>query len=621
MARMIGAWGGVALAVALLCPAMGQAAESKPAPAWALAMRGSPKYPADFQHFDYVRPDAPKGGMVVRGEPAPFDSLNPFILKGTPAGAVLSTIDSLMVQSKDEAQTVYGLIAQSITVPDDRSWAEFEINPKARFHDGSPITADDVVWTYNTLMTLGHPGFRLRFADVDKAESLDPRTVRFTFKPGDTRQLPLLVASLPVLSKAYYATHKFDETTLEPPLGNGAYKITKVDAGKSITLERVKDYWAQDLPVNRGVNNFDTIREDYGYRDLTVWLEAFKAGQFDIKTENVSKNWATAYDIPAVKSGQMIKEEIPNHSPQPMQALAFNLRRPLFQDRRVREALAYAFDFEWMNRTLFYNSYTRTRSYFPNSDMEAKGLPGPEEMKLLEPYRGQIPDEVFTKEYQPPKSDGSGNIRGNLAQAFKLLAAAGWTVKDNRLVDKDGKPFEFEILLAEASFERMVLPFAENLNKLGIRAKVRTIDQTQYQHRLENFDYDVTDKMYFETLSPGAEMRDYWGSRAADTVGSENLPGIKSAAIDGLIEKVINAPDQASLVTAAHALDRVLTWGFYLIPQWHRAPNHVVYWNMFGHPDRFPPYLTSTVDVAFEDWWFDPAKAATLTLHPRPAGP
>jgi microcin C transport system substrate-binding protein len=378
----------------------------------------------------------------------------------------------------------------------------------------------------------------------------------------------------------------------------------------------VKDYWAADLPVNRGRFNFDSVRIDY-YRDLTIWVEALKGGQYDLKTENVSKNWATAYDTPAVSAGQLVKERFDNHAPQPMQGTAFNLRRPLFQDRLVRQALAYAFDFEWTNRTLFYGAYTRTRSYFPNSDMEAKGLPTPEEMSLLAPLRGQIPDAVFTTEYQPPKSDGSGNIRGNLAIALKLLSQAGWTVKNNQMIDKSGTPFEFEILLPDPVFERAVLPFAENLKRLGITARVRTVDPAQYQHRMENFDFDMTTAMFFETLSPGDEMRSYWGSASAEITGSDNVIGIKSPAVDTLIDSVVKAPDTASLLTAAHALDRVLQWGFYVIPEWNRPINQAVYWNEFGHPEQSPPYLTSTVDIAFSNWWYDPAKAATLTMRPR----
>jgi microcin C transport system substrate-binding protein len=465
-------------------------------------------------------------------------------------------------------------------------------------------------------MTLGHPTWRLRYGDVAKAEALGPRTVRFTFKPGEVLQLPTLVAGLPVLSKAYYAKVRFDETTLEPPLGNGPYKITKVDPGKTITMERVKDYWAKDLPVNRGRFNFDAVRTDF-YRDMTIWQQAFKAGQFDIKTENSSKEWATGYDFPAVNVGQVKREMIPSQAPQMFQGWGYNLRRPIFADRRVREALGYAFDFEWMNKTLFYAAYLRARSYFPNSELEAKGLPAPDETALLQPYRDSLPDEIFSKEYQPPKTDGSGNLRANLAVALKLLGEAGWSVKNNQLVDKHGTAFEFEILLEDAQFERLALPFAQNLKRLGIDARVRTIDPSQYQHRLENFDFDMTVATFPETLSPANELRDYFGSASADTVGGLNLIGIKDKAVDALIEQVINAPDQAALLTRAHALDRLLQWGFYAIPQWYRPDNRVAYWNMFGHPEKTPPYLTSTLDINFSGWWYDAAKEAGLTLRAR----
>jgi microcin C transport system substrate-binding protein len=612
----------LALLVALSFAVAAQAGEPKPAHAFAL--RGTPKYGPDFTQFDFVRADAPKGGAIVLAEPGTFDSMNPFLLKGVPADVVAgglavepgATIDTLMVSSQDEPATVYGLIAQSITVPDDRSWTEFDINPAARFHDGSPITAEDVAWTFDTLMTEGLPSYRLRYGDVEKVEALGPRKVRFSFKPGDRFQLPFMVAGLPVLSKAYYGKVKFNETTLEPPLGNGPYKITKVDPGKSITMERVKDYWARDLPVNRGRFNFDRVRTDF-YRDLTIWTEALKGGEYDLKTENSSKDWATAYNIPAVSAGQIVKETIGSQAPQMMQGLGFNLRRPQFQDRRVRQALGYALDFEWMNRTLFYDTYTRSRSYFPNSELEAKGLPTPPELSLLEPYRGRIPDELFGTEYQPPKTDGSGNLRANLALALKLLTEAGWSVKNNQLVDKAGTPFTFEILSPDASFERIELPFAQNLKRLGIDARVRTIDPSQYQHRMEDFDFDATWVMFSESLSPGPELRDNFGSPSADIKGGLNVMGIKNPAVDALIEPVIAAPDEASLLTRVHALDRVLQWEFYAIPFWYRPDNRVVHWNMFGHPERFPPYLSSTVDIVFSSWWYDPAKAATLTMRSR----
>ena len=611
-----------ALFIAVVLSGAAQAAD--PAPAHAFAVRGSPKYAADFTHFDYFRPDAPKGGAIVLSEPGTFDSLNPFILKGVPADMVApgeniepgATVDTLMVGSQDEPATAYALIAKSITVPEDRSWAEFDIDPRARFHDGTPITAEDVVWTFNTLMTEGHPTWRLRFGDVEKAEVRGPLTVRFSFKTGETFQLPYMVAGLPVLSKAYYSKVKFDETTMEPPLGSGPYKITKVDPGKSITMERVKDYWAKDLPVNRGRFNFDSVRTDY-YRDLTIWTEALKAGQYDLKTENSSKDWATAYDTPAVTAGQLVKEAIPSEAPQMAQAFGLNLRRPLFQDRRVRLALSYGLDFEWMNRTLFYSTYTRARSYFPNSQLAATGLPTKDELALLEPYRGKIPDEVFTTEYQPPKTDGSGNLRANLGAALKLLGEAGWSVNNNQLVDKEGKPFSFEILLADASFERIALPYAQNLKRLGIDARVRTIDPSQYQHRLEDFDFDMTWAIFAQSMSPGHELRDYFGSASADQRGGLNVMGIKDPAIDKLIEPVIAAPDEASLLTRTHALDRVLQWEAYSIPLWYRPDNRVVHWNIFGHPDRFPPYLSSTIDIVFSGWWYDPAKAAAVTMRAR----
>lgn len=618
-----GARGPIA-ATLLLLSVSAAAYGEEPKPAHAFAVRGSPKYAETFSHFDYFRADAPKGGAIVLSEPGTFDSLNPFILKGVPADMVApgqniepgATIDTLMVGSQDEPATVYPLIAKSITVPQDRSWTEFEIDPRARFHDGSPIIAEDVVWTFDTLMTEGHPTYRLRFADVEKAEVRGPLKVRFRFKPGETFQLPYMVAGLPVLSKVYYGKVKFDETTLEPPLGNGPYKITKIDPGKSITMARVKDYWAKDLPVNRGRFNFDSVRTDY-YRDLTIWTEALKAGQYDLKTENSSKDWATAYETSAVAAGQLVKESIPSEAPQMTQAFGFNLRRPLFQDRRVRLALSYGLDFEWMNRTLFYSTYTRSHSYFPNSELAARGLPTSEELALLEPYRGKIPGEVFTTAYEPPKTDGSGNVRANLAIALKLLSDAGWTVKNNQMVDKQGTPLSFEILLPDASFERIALPYAQNLKRLGIDAHVRTIDPAQYQHRMEDFDFDMTWVTFAQSMSPGHELRDYFGSASADQRGGLNYMGIKNPVVDALIEPVIAAPDEPSLLTRTHALDRVMQWEAYSIPLWYRPDNRVVHWNIFGHSDRFPPYLSSTIDIVFSGWWYDPAKAATITMRAR----
>jgi microcin C transport system substrate-binding protein len=569
-----------------------------------IAMYGDTKYKPGFTHFDYANPDAPKGGEVHTAAFGTFDSLNPFILKGNPAGV---PVDRLAVGSSDEPESQYGLIAETIEVPKDRSWVAYTIRPEARFNDGSPITADDVVWTFDTLKTKGHPRFRIYYQSVLKAEKIGERKVKFTFAPGENRELPLIVGELPVLSKKYYETHEFDKTTLDAPLVSSPYTVTSVEPGRSVTLERNKDYWAKDLPVNKGRFNFDRIRTDY-YLDENVELEAFKAGKYDFRDENNSKLWATAYDVPPVRDGRIKKVEIPNEQDQGMQGFAYNIRRDLFSDPRVRAALAYAFDFEWSNKTLFYNQYTRSESYFSNSELASSGLPSPEELKVLEPLRADIPPEVFTKQYQAPKTDGSGNIRANLAIALKLLEDAGWTIKDGKLTNAKGELFTFEILLVEPAFERITQPFVQNLKRLGIDARIRTVDTSQYKYRLDHFDFDMTVAAFPQSLSPGNEQRQFWGSEFADEPGSDNLIGIKDKAIDKLVEIVIAAPDRESLVTRVHALDRVLLWNYFLIPHYHISYFRVAYWDKFGQPKITPKY-----DVGFDSWWVDTAKAAALT--------
>ena len=573
-----------------------------------MAMHGEVKYKPGFTHFDYVNPDAPKGGEVHEATIGTYDSLNPFILKGVVAAGVGLSFDTLMVSSEDEAFSEYGLVAETIEVPKDRSFVVFTLRPEARFSDGSPITADDVVFSFETLKEKGHPFYAAYYHSVAKAEKLGEHKVKFTFVPGDNRELPLILGQLPVLSKAYYASRDFTKTTLEAPLGSGPYKVVATDPGRSITLERVESYWGKDLPVNKGRYNFARIRVDY-YRDENVSLEAFKAGDYDFRQENSSKFWATGYDSPAVSDGRIKKEEIPNEEPQGMQAYVYNIRRDVFKDPRVRDALAYAFDFEWSNKTLFYGQYARTESYFSNSELASKGLPSPDELKLLEPIKAEIPPEVLTKEYEAPKTDGSGNIRPNLATALKLLEAAGFTVKGGKMVDaKSLKPLAFEILLDEPAFERVSEPFVQNLLRLGVDAHIRTVDTAQYKNRLDNFDFDMIVASFGESLSPGNEQRDYWGSESADTPGGRNVIGIKDKAIDGLVDLIISAPDRESLVTRTHALDRVLLWHHYLIPHWHIAYFRVAYWNKFGRPKISPKYALGFID----DWWVDAAKAAAL---------
>lgn len=589
-------------ALVLAGPTLSGAAEPTKGPG--IAMHGQPRYGAEFKHFDYVNPDAPKGGSVRLADTGSFDSLNPYIIKGEPAAGLGLTYDTLTVQSADEAFTEYGLLAETIETPADRSWVQFTLRGEARWHDGKPITADDLLFSFQALREKGSPLYRFYYASVEKTEKIDERTVRFVFKPGDNRELPLILGQLPVLPKHYWESREFDRTTLEPPLGSGPYRIKSFEPGRRIVYERVADYWGKDLAVNRGRNNFDVMSYD-NYRDRTVELEAFKAGQFDFRVENSAKNWATAYDVPAVRDGLLVKEEIHHNRPAGMQGFVYNTRRGQFADRRVRAALAYAFDFEWSNKNLFYGQYKRTRSYFDNSELAATGLPGPEELKILEPFRDQIPEEVFTKEYNPPSTDGTGRIRDNLREGDNLLKEAGWIIKDGQRVNAEtGRPFEFVITLVSPDFERVALPFAKNLERLGVTARVRTVDTAQYLRLLENFDYDMIVFPFGQSASPGNEQRYYWGSEAAEQPGSRNFAGIKDKAIDALVEQLIAAPDRESLIVRTRALDRVLQWGFYVIPHFHQDYDRIAYWAIFGRPQ-----VTPVQGAQFDAWWVDAAKA------------
>ena len=566
-----------------------------------LSLFGELKYPPDFKHFDYVNPDAPKGGTMKLASIGTYDTLNPYVVKGIAAAGIDTIFDTLMVSAEDEPSSEYGLVAESAALAPDRLSVLYTLRKEARFYDGSPTTADDVVWTFDTLRSQGHPMYRSYYGDVIKAVPEGERGVRFTFKSANNRELPVILGEMPVLSKKYWSGRDFTKTTLDPPLGSGPYKIDSLDPGRSITYRRVPDYWAADLPVRKGRDNVDVIRYDY-YRDATIALEALKAGEYDVRLENSSKAWATGYDGPALREGLLKKEQIPNELPSGMQGFGYNLRRPLFQDPRVRQALAYAFDFEWSNKNLFYGAYTRTRSYFDNSELAATGVPKGDELQILEPFRDKLPPELFTTEYDPPKYDGTGNIRDGLREAIKLLQAAGWSFKNEKLVNaKTGQPFTFEILLVQPEFERIVLPFVGNLERMGITAQVRTIDSSQYEKRMETFDFDMAVVSFGQSLSPGNEQRDYWGSQAADEAGSRNVLGIKSPVIDALIEQLIKAPDRASLVAHARALDRVLQWGFYLIPNYHLSAFRVAYWAKFRRPKITPKY-----GLGLDTWWVDP---------------
>ncbi len=574
-------------------------------PRHAIAMHGTPKYPPGFRHFDYVNPNAPKGGTLRIALQGTFDSFNPFIPKGN-AGAG-SAFESLLTSSADEPFTEYGLIAESIEVPPDRSWAIFTLRPQARWHDGKPITVEDVIWSLETLKTKGQPFFRFYYGGVAKAEQVGARRVKFSFSERGNRELPLIVGQLPILPKHYWKSRDFESTTLEPPLGSGPYRVADFEAGRYVVTERVNDYWGKDLPVNVGQNNFDRIRYDY-YRDDTVIRQALKAGEIDFRLENQAKAWALDYDVPAVARGLLKKEEIRHFSPTGMQAFVYNTRRDLFSDRKVREALAYAFDFEWTNRNLFFGQYARTESYFSNSELAATGLPEGRELNMLNRYRGRIPDEIFVQPYQAPSTDGSGWPRQNLKSAFALLDEAGWVVRDLQLVNKrTGQPFSFEILLVSPAFERIVLPFVRNLKRLGIDARVRLVDQSQYINRIRSFDFDMIVSGWGASESPGNEQRSYWTSAAASSPAASNYAGVSDPVIDELVELLIAAPDRESLVARARALDRVLLFGYYVIPQWHLRMQRILYWDKFSRPD-----VTPRTGTAIDYWWFDEAKAARL---------
>lgn len=576
--------------------------------AHALSMFGDVKYGPDFEHYDYVDPNAPKGGSVKLAAIGTFDSLNPFILKGVAAAGSGQIYDTLLVNSADEAFTEYGLLVETIDMPEDRSWVAFTLREEARWHDGEPVTVDDVIWTFETLTTKGNPFFRQYYADVTDVSQTGPRTVKFTFGDTTNRELPLIVGQIAILPKHYWADRDFESTTLTPPLGSGPYRIASLEPGRSITLERVPDYWGRDLPVNRGQDNIDVIRYDY-YRDATVAIEALKAGEFDFRAENNSKEWATAYNIPEVENGRMIKELLVHEIPTGMQGFWFNTRRAKFADPKVREALAFAFDFEWTNNNLFYGQYTRTKSYFSNTELASSGVPEGQELEILEAFRGRIPDEVFTTAYEPPSTDGSGSNRSNLRTARKMLEEAGWVIRDRKLVNGDtGEAMEIEFLLVAPAFERIVGPVVKNMERLGINARIRTIDPAQYQNRIDQFDFDIVVISRGQSLSPGNEQRNFWTTEAADIPGSQNISGVKDPVIDELVDLVIQAPDRETLVATTRALDRVLLSGHYVIPNWHIRSFRLIYWNKFGRPDTQPKYGLGFPGT----WWIDQDKLAAL---------
>jgi microcin C transport system substrate-binding protein len=582
-------------------------------PRHGLSIFGDLKYAPDFKNFDYVKPDAPKGGRlstIGTGALTTFDSFNGFILKGDVAQGLGLIYDSLMARATDEPDSMYGLVAKSADVAADRMSVTFALRAEAKFADGSPLTADDVVFTFDTLKAKGHPQYRVILRDVVKAEAIDPASVRYTFQGDQTRDLPLLVAGLSILPKAYYATRNFEETTLEPPLGSGPYRIGEFTQGRFITYKRREDYWAKDLPVNKGRYNFDEVRLEY-FKDRTAALEGFKAGIYDLREEFTARDWVTAYEFPAVKDGRVVRVTLPDDNPSGTQGFFINLRRAKFADVRVRQALDLAFDYEWTNNNIFSNVYKRTHSYFENSEMKAAGAPSPEELKLLEPFKAQLPPGVFTEPYVPPVSDASGKDRKLLRDADALLTAAGFAVKDGRRIDAKGEALDIEFLITDPSSERIIGPYSENLKRIGINATMRRIDPAQYERRVKEFDFDIVTTRFVMSLTPGLELKSIFASETAEMSGSRNLAGIKNPVVDAMIGHIIASKSRAELTTAARALDRVLRANHYWVSHYYKASHHVAYWDKFDRPATKPRFARGIDDT----WWIDPAKAAKLKTN------
>ena len=596
------------LALFLLFLSFPVLADYQATPARGVAMHGTPRYGWNFKNFDYVNPDAPKGGTLKMSAFGSFDTFNPYVIKGVAAAGTGLLFDTLTAESADEPFSEYGLIAETIEMPKDRSWVAFNINKKARFSDGTPVTAQDVVFSFNLLKTKGLPMFRYYYGNVASVEADKSMRVLFKFKEGDNRELPLILGQMPVLSEKYWKDKDFTATTLDKIVGSGPYKIADFETGRYVVYERDPDYWAKDLPAVKGFYNFDKIRYDY-YRDATVAVEAFKSAAFDVRVENEAKKWVSAYNGFSEKDG-LIKKSFAHSLPSGMQGFVFNTRRPVFADRNVRKALGMVFDFEWSNKNLFYGLYKRTKSYFDNSEMAAQGLPKGDELKLLENYKDQLPPEVFKEKFAPEQTKGDGNIRPQLEKAFALLEEAGWTIQDNVLKNDQGEPFRFEILIDSASsgaWERIVLPYIRNLKRLGITATLRSVDSTQYKNRVDSYDYDMIVYAWGQSTSPGNEQRYFWGSAAADVNGAQNYAGIKNPVVDALIEKIVEAPDRAKLVAAVRALDRVLLWEYYVVPHWYVPATRLIFWNKFGMVDV--PVMKG---VQMMTWWVDPEKEKAL---------
>ena len=594
------------------------AADEGPGPGThGLSVFGDLKYPPDFHHFEYVNSTAPKGGLFslipsVRAYNQSFytfNSFNAYILKGEAAQGMDMTFATLMTRANDEPDAMYGYAAKSVQISPDKLVYRFTMRPEARFHDGSKLTAQDAAFSINTLKERGHPLIVVQLRDMVKAEAPDDATVIVTFAPKRARDVPLYVASLPIFSKAFYATHAFDDSSLDTPLGSGPYKVGNYEVNRFVEYYRVKDWWAADLPINRGSYNFDTVRYEF-YRDRDVAFEGFTARNYLFREEFTARIWATRYDFPAAKDGRVKLETLPDDTPSGGQGWMINTRRDQLKDPRVREALINAFDFEWTNKIVMYGAYGRTVSPFQNSDMVAEGAPSPEELKLLEPFRGQVPDEVFDKPFVPPVSDGSGQDRALLRKAQQLLQDAGLPIKDGKRLLPNGQVLKIEFLIDEPTFKPHHATFIKNLALVGIEAEIRIIDAVQYRARVESFDFDVTTQRMNFSPTPGDSLRPYFSSQAAATKGSYNLSGVASPAIDALIEKAIGADTRKDLTIACRALDRVFRAGRYWVPQWYRSTHPIAYWDQFSHPAKPPKYAQGV--GAPENWWFDAAKAAKL---------
>jgi len=576
---------------------------------------GDLAYPADFKYFNYVNPDAPKGGVFSQIGPnrqfnqsyQTFNSLNSYILKGDAAQGMELTFATLMVRSGDEPDAMYGLAARSVRVSDNGLTYTFVLRPEAKFHDGTPLTARDVVFSLATLKEMGHPIITQLLRDFKGAEATDDHTVVARFADKRGRDVPLFLAGLPIFSKAYYSKQPFDQSTLEIPLGSGAYKVGRFEVGHFIEFERVKDWWGGNLPVARGQNNFDVVRFEY-YRDREVGFEGFTAGNYLFREEFTSRTWATRYDFPAFKDGRVKRTEIPDDTPSGAQGWFINTRRPQFKHRRLREALIDAFDFEWTNKNIMYGAYDRTVSVFQNSPMMAQDKPGVAELALLEPFRGKVPDEVFREPYVPPVTDGSGHDLRWLRRGAQLLNDAGFALKGGKRVMPDDKPVTIEFLLEEPTFTPHHLPYIKNLAKLGINARLRVVDPVQYRARLDAFDFDITVERFSFSATPGDSLRTYFSSQAAATKGTQNLAGIADPAVDALVNIIIAAKTRAELIAACKALDRVVRAGRYWIPHWYKASHWIAYWDVFGHPVAKPRYFRGIP----ETWWTDGDKAAKL---------